>query len=181
MTKPVRIPEFWRRIAGVHVQEDGNVGAVWLALDPNSDVVWVYDAAIFRSQVMAQIAEGMSGRGGWIPVAWHKSGEDFVSELLDRGVNVLPDPVKDSPPAMEESVRRILGRLESSRFRVPPYVGSWLDEHRRYVRVEEKLPKDRDSFPLMMATQYAVSMINWAIAQRPPKSRKPNHPKVAIV
>src|SRR3990167_5649122 len=65
----------WRRIAGLHVQDDGVIGVVWLARDLVADVTHLYDCALFRREVDAVIGEGISARGKWIPVAWHKDAE----------------------------------------------------------------------------------------------------------
>lgn len=54
----------WRRIAGFHAQDDGHIGVVWLAIDLYSDVAHLYDAAVFKREVMAVVAEGISARGG---------------------------------------------------------------------------------------------------------------------
>src|SRR3546814_7216043 len=77
-----------------------------------ADVVHMYDCCVFRREVLAVIAEGLNARGRWIPVAWESALKDMADKLLDRGCNVLPEPVKDTdalaegtPRDIEESLR----------------------------------------------------------------------------
>lgn len=57
------IEPHWKRIAGMHVEDDGTVGAVWLAHDTTKSTVYCYDAAIFRAEVKAVIIEAIAARG----------------------------------------------------------------------------------------------------------------------
>lgn len=169
----------WRRIAGLHIQEDGDAGVVWLAWDQMADVIHLYDAAIFRREVLAVIAEGISARGRWIPVGWHKDAAPFVEKLLDRGINTLPEPCADSQSTAEVVSREVWQRMRSSRFRVDQRVGEWLAEFNTFYRDESKVP--REGFPLMAATRHAIEMLQYARAQSSVGSKRPNYVKVAIV
>lgn len=169
----------WRRIAGIHVQEDGDIGVVWLALDPLADVTHLYDAALFKREVLAVIGEGISARGRWIPLAWHKDANEFADKLLDRGINCLPEPCADNQSVAEVISREIWQRMRTSRFRVDQRVGEWLDEFRTFYRDGSKIPTD--SHPLMAATRHAIEMLQYAKPQSSPGSNRPNAPKLAIV
>lgn len=169
----------WRRIAGFHAQDDGHIGVVWLAIDPYSDVAHLYDAAVFKREVMAVVAEGISARGRWIPLAWPKSAEEFQKQLLNRGINCLPEPCAEKQSVAEVISREIWQRMRTSRFRVDQRVGEWLDEFRNFYRDESKVPME--GFPLMAATRYAVEMARYAKPLEHPRSKKRNHPQVSVV
>jgi hypothetical protein len=168
----------WRRIAGVHVQDDGTLAAVWMALDKSSDVIHLYDACLFRREVLAVIAEGLNARGRWIPVAWEGRSKDMADTLLDRGVNVIPEPVKDAQAAAEVVSRDIWERMRTGRFKVDKRLAEWLDEYKAFYRQDSQVPLT--GHPLMSATRYAVEQLPYA--RRQASSRQSiNYPNLAIV
>jgi len=163
----------------MHNDEDGTLGVVWLALDDRSSVVHCYDAAIFRLEVFAVIADSIAARGRWIPLAWRKDDEAFANKLQDAKINVLPEPSVDKPQVAEVVSRDIWLRMRGNRFKVEQSVYSWLEEYKVYYRDESKVPKK--GFPLMAATRHAMDQLPYAKAQALPGSKKPNFPKVAIL
>jgi len=169
----------WRRICGVHVQDEGTLAAVWLAHDKTADVVHLYDCAKFSREVMAVIGEGLNARGRWIPIAWDKAAEDMSKKLLDRGCNMLPEPNKDSEAVAEVVSRDIWERMRTSRFKVDKRLAEWLDEYRSFFREDAKVP--RTSHPLMSATRHAMSMLEYGRRQSPKGLRQVNYPKVSMV
>ena len=169
----------WARIAGIHLQDDGSSGAVWLALDTSRDVAYLYDCCIFRREVLAVIAEGLNARGRMIPVAWERAAKAMADKLFERGCNMLPEPNEDTPGMAEQNSREIWARLRSGRLIASEYAVEWLDEFRDFRRDESKLPIH--SYPLMAATRHAVAMINYARREALPGTRKAPRPKVAIV
>jgi hypothetical protein len=173
------IPDYWKRIAGMHADEDGTVGVVWLAIDDRSSVIHCYDAATFKTEVLAVIADSVHARGRWIPVAWRKKDEPFANKLMDRKINVLPEPSSDSAAVVEVVSRDIWLRMRGSRFKVDETVYPWLEEFNVFYRDESKVPDK--GFPLMAATRHAMEQLPYAKAQVMPGSKRPNHPKVAIL
>lgn len=85
----------WKRISGIHIEDDGLLGAVWIAHDRLADCVHLYDACLFRREVLAVIAEGLNARGRWLPVAWEKSDKAMSEKLLERGCNMVYEPHED--------------------------------------------------------------------------------------
>src|SRR3546814_4945820 len=114
----------------------------------------MYDCCVFRREVLAVIAEGLNARGRWIPVAWESALKDMADKLLDRGCNVLPEPVKDTDALAEVTSRDIEERMRSGRFKVDKRLAEWLDEFRAFSRRDAKVP--RTGYPLMSATRHAV-------------------------
>lgn len=173
------IEEHWRRICGIHCPDDGSIAAVWMALDKDSDVVHLYDACVFRGEVLAVISEGLNARGRWIPIAWHKEAKEVVARLEERGCNALVDHCTDSQAVIEAVSMDILERMRSRRFRVDKRLAVWLDEFREFERKDKQVPKA--GFPLMAATRHAVSCLESARRQEPRRSSNQQHYRTSIV
>lgn len=169
----------WKRIAGMHVDDDGSVGVVWLAHDEPNTTVHVYDAAIFRLEVRAVIAEGIGARGRHFPLAWRQKDKAFADDLQDAGINVIPEACVDNQAMAEVLSREIWQKLRTGQFRVERRVGDWLKEYRRYDRDETQVPTS--GFPLMSATRHGIEMLPYAKPERVPGDKQPNHPKLALI
>lgn len=175
------IENHWKRIAGIHCQNEGDIAVVWMAHDKQADVIHLYDCAIFRREVLAVIAEGLNARGRWVPIAWEKTAKEIVDRLFDRGCNTLPDPTNQTQPLAEAVSRDIKERMVTGRFKVERRLAEWLDEYKDYIRQDDQVPLK--SHPLMAATRHAMADLKYAIAQD--KKRKGvnnnNYPRIAII
>jgi len=171
------IDPLWKRIAGISCQEDGTIGAVWIAHNKDTDSIHLYDACIFRREVLAVISEGLNCRGRWIPIAWTDKDKDMSDKLLEKGCNMLYDPYKDNQTVSEVISRDIWERMRTGRFKVDKRLSEWLEEYKTYYRDESKVPK---GFPLMSATRHAVSQLEYAKRQTPAR-KQIMFPKVAII
>lgn len=169
----------WKRIGGFHVEDDGTIGAVWMAADPMSAVVHIYDAALFRHEVPVVIADGIAARGRHFPVAWAKKDKGFADTLLEVGINILHDPCTDDPGMIEVNSRVIEQMLRGSRLRVDKRVSEWLREYNDFFRSGSNVPAK--GFPLMAATRHAIEMIDYARAESHGYARSENAPRLAIV
>ena len=169
----------WKRIAGIHVMENGDVAGVWMAIDPDADTVHVYDTCMFRDDDKNPIivADGINCRGRSIPVAYND--KDRAEAYEKRGCNMLPDPCKDKPSEMEVVSSEISARMKTGRFRVDTRLTDWKEEYASYFREDAKVPKN--SHPLMSATRHAIEMLEWARAPRSYKSSKKTYPELVIV
>lgn len=171
------IDPLWRRIAGIHMQDEGEIGAVWMAHDRTTDCIHMYDACIFRKEVLPVISEGLNARGRWIPIAWQddKSMAAMSTELSKRGCKMMYDPVDDMPDMIS---REIEERMRSGRFKVDKRLGEWLEEYRTYYQAHSKIP---EGFPLMTATRFAVGNLKRAKRQISKLKKTTNYPKLAIL
>ena len=174
------IEDHWKRIAGMHVTEVGDVAFVWIAYEKLTDTITLYECAMFRAQQPAVIAEGVNSRGRWIPLAFRKEDQPMADMLRDRGANTIEAAVVN-PPLLEIWSREIRERMNTGRFKVVRRLAEWLDESKTYFRDDAAVPKD--SHPLMTATIVAVMQRrDWARALRPKgKAKQANYPKMAIV
>lgn len=173
------IQPYWRRIAGFHMEDSGQLGVVWLAHDLTASVIHCYDAALFNTEVMAVVTEGIAARGRRIPIAWRKKDKAMANKLLSAKLPVLPDPSEDSQAMAEVVSREIWQRLLTSQFKVEVSVGAWLKEYKKFYRDGEQIPQE--GFPLMAATRHAIQMLPFARSESDVHRNQPNAPKVAIV
>ena len=128
----------WKRIAGFHVEDAGTLGAVWLAQDDVTSVIYVYDAAVFAREVPAVISEGIAARGRYYPLAWRKEDKAMADMFLDAGINVLYDPSPDDPGTAAILSRQIWQGLRSKKFFVDKRVTNWRDENKRYFLDDQR-------------------------------------------
>lgn len=169
----------WKRICGIHLEEDGSLAAVWLAHDKLDDSVHVYDACSFKREVTVVIAEGLNARGRWIPIAWHKSAKDYADKLLERGCKMLYDGSDDTDALAEVISRDIWERMRTHRFKADKRLANWLDEYESFDKEEGKIPVA--NFPLMAATRHAMSQLKMAKRQANHRKKQRNYPEVARV
>lgn len=166
-----------KRIAGMHVCEDGAIAVVWLAHDTTGDFIRLYDSCLFKREIALVIAEGINARGRWIPVAWtHK---EMAENLRERGCYMLFEESDDSDAMAEIVSRDIWSRMRSKRFKVDKRLQDWADEYKTFDRENNKIP--RDTHPLMAATRHAMSMLKFAKRLQAKKAPAKPKPRIAIV
>lgn len=171
----------WKRIAGFRVEEDGTIACVWLSLEPAAEVIHVYDCCIWKPQESATfpvIADAIANRGRWIPVAW--SNKPFADRLLnDWSVNILPEPVEADPAVAVVETREVLQRMKSRQFKAKKGLQPWIDEWRTFQRDGGKVPLG--SHPLMTATWFAMSQLQYAKAQKATRMNQKTYPDIAML
>ena len=166
-----------KRIAAMHVTKKGVLALVWMARDPESDHLHIYDACTFPTEVPAVIADGINARGRNIPIAWtHK---EMSETLLGKGCRMLHDPAKNSDEAAEMAYREIWERMRTKRISFDKRLKDWLQEAEGLERVDGVVPADES--PLMAATQIAIQQIDRARAVGRKRQHTTMHKKVAIV
>lgn len=169
----------WRRIAGIHVCEDGEIGMVWIAYDMDTRCLHLYDACNFRLEIPAVIGEGINARGRWIPIAWEKSGKAMVEELKKRGCNFLYKPVEEDSATAEARSREIWQFMRMSLFRIDRRLQNFQDEIVNMSRAD--FDSGTAKYPLVAATRYAIDQLNFARAQETGNKKQPMAPKTAII
>jgi hypothetical protein len=168
-----------RRLAAIQPLDDGTLGLVWIAHNKDTDIVRVYDACLFKREVLAVIAESLNARGRWIPVVWPAGQEPLYEDLLLRGVNVLPNGIKDTAVTAEIGSREIWERMRTGRFKVDKRLKDWVDEYRAFYRRDGEVPTD--AFPLMGATRLAVSNLFEARALANRRAGQKLKPRVSVL
>lgn len=172
------IEPHWKRIAGLHAGDDGTIGVVWLAHDPDGDYIRVYDSCVFKREVLAVIAEGLNARGRWIPIAWRKDDKDTSDSLLNKGCRMTYEPAQDTDTIAEVVSRDIWERMRTGRMTVDKRLGDFREEFKAFELDKNKIP--RDGFPLMSATRHAIERLDYA-KRRETKTHQKNFVRMAIV
>lgn len=141
-------------------------------------MIHLYDACVFKREVLAVVAEGVNARGRGVPVAWSKRDEALSDSLLERGCNMQHRPVSDTDGSAEMMTRDLWERMRTGRFKVDKRLQEWIGEFKTFTREGDKIP--RDTHPLMAATRFALQDLDYATATSR-AHRKPLKMQVATV
>jgi len=176
------IPKFWPRIIGIDIGWDHPTALVWIAYDPENDVMHVYDCWRQSQVTPADVSGVIRPRAdSWAPVAWPHdglqhdkgSGQQLCELYRQQGVFMLQDKATfdDGSNGVEAGVFALLERMKSGRLKVATHLNEWFEEKRLYHRKRNK--KTRDATPqivklkddLLCATRYAMMMLRYAETQ----------------
>lgn len=171
---PFPLPSYFRRVCGLDFGLSHPTAAVWLALDPDLDTIYLYDCYKAIDPLYTVHAHALRSRGLSVPIAWPhdglkrdpRSGTALADLYRAAGLpNMLPesaryDPDKGGRQPIEPVIADILGRMRSAKFKVFSTLSPWFDEQSRYHRQDGK-PVDYDD-DLMSATHYAVMSLRHA-------------------
>lgn len=169
----------WKRICGLHVEDNGDMSAVWMAHDTDTDCVHLYDTAKFVNVLTPVIAQGLNARGRFIPISYPQGYEELMEDLRDSGCKLLPEGVKETDALAEVISRDILARQKTSRFKVDARLQDWLKELAPFRREDAKIPKT--GYPLMSATRHAVANLKRARPVSKRRRVKDKYQRIAIV
>ena len=168
------IPDDWPRLMGLDFGWDHPTAAVWVAYDPQGDVIYIYDEYKDRQQTPQMVVASLNTRPKWIPVSWPKdglqtdkgSGISLAQQYRDAGLNMLPDFFRnplapgDSGKGnnnIEPGIMMMMQRFETGRLKVFPHLMEWFKEYRAYHRKDGKIEPIQDD--LMSASRYAVCAV----------------------
>ncbi len=189
--EPVEIPLWWPRIAALDFGGfDHPFAAAWLALDRDTDTVYLYKSYKDMGSLSVH-CDALKRQGcDWIPTAWphdvghadKRSGKPLATVMRDEyGLNMLP-AVFSNPPAVGEKegqggqgvevgIFNITTAMETGRFKVFNTETEWFREKGLYHRKDGKIVKRMDD--LMDATRYAYQSRRFAdIRPQPQASRQ---------
>lgn len=175
---PFELPVYFRHAYGLDVGWNKTAG-IWGALDPESDVLYLYSEH-YRGEVEPPIhAEAIKSRGVWIPgvidPASRGRGQHDGEQMLAIYQQYLPVLVP-ADNGVESGIYQMWTRLSTGRLKVFKHLQNWLGEFRLYRRDEKgKVVKLNDH--LMDASRYLVVSGVTLAAQRPPEQwHDPRHP-----
>jgi hypothetical protein len=183
----MKLEPYWKRIAGMHHEDNGDLGVVWAAYDDRGGILTLYDCALFRMEVPAVIQYGITARGRHIPLAWRKQDESMATLLLDAGVNVIPEHVTETPSSIEVDTQEVFQRLRAQSLRVERRVTEWLSEYKRMQRevksdgATNRWTVPAKGFPLIAATRHAVKCLDWAEAEADRYKTTENYPDIRVI
>ena len=96
LVEPFKIPEYYKRLYALDVGWN-RTAVLWAAIDPQTDIVYIYDEHYLGEQVPAVHAAGIRTRGVWIPgvidPASHgrsqTDGNQLIQQYKDLGLKVV--------------------------------------------------------------------------------------------
>lgn len=170
--EPFKIPAFWPRVCAMDIGVTHDTTATWAAIDPETDIIYIYDHYAEGGDVPAIHAMAVNSRGKWIPVILphdadnveRGSGKTVATYYRDAGVNVMPDTFYNPMSIdgkrnnfVEPGIMYILERMKTGRLKIFNTCTPIFDELRDYHRKEGKIVKrDDDSVDSM---RYAVMSV----------------------
>jgi len=181
--EPFDLPHHWPRLAGIDFGYTHPTAVVWIALDPETNTIYLYDVLRIEKREIVEIAPYINQRdGGTTPIAWPHDGnkqfgmgDSIQNQYRMYGCNLLPEkftnPPKEGQQEGQGGIQIMPGivdmatRMIEGRFRVFSQLGEWFEEFRNYHHKDHKIV-DRDD-DIMAATRYAVMSIRHA--ERPDK------------
>lgn len=132
----VKVQAIWPRVGAIYISRE-KFTAVWLAHDPVSDTIYIYDVLTVPRQDMAIHANALKQKGPWVPMLFDPEGAGRdkaegvrIAQSLDAlGVQIFT--VKFD----EEAAMDVLGsRLTISSLWVFDHLLPWFAAYRRLTR-----------------------------------------------
>lgn len=179
---PIEIPDHWARIGAMDFGWDHPFAAVELALDRDTDIVYVTKAYRVSERTPVFHAAALKGWGGganqWLPWAWPRDGRRetlegagvaLAKQYQDQGLQMLPEHAQfeDGSVSVEAGLMDMLDRMQTGRLKVFRHLNDWFEERRLYHRKKGLVVKLRDD--LMSATRYGIMSLRFAQAKPKPK------------
>jgi hypothetical protein len=177
---PFEFPAYFRHAYALDVGWN-RTAALWGALDPEDDVLYLY-AEYYRGQAEPAVhAAAIKARGEWIPGVIdpaargrsQKDGEALKSQYLDLGLTVT-----DADNAREAGIYETWTRLSTGRLRVFRTLQNWKAEYRIYRR-DEKGAIVKESDHLMDDMRY-LCMSGVGVATVRPFEQWPGRPGLPV-
>ena len=166
--EPFEFPIYFRHVYGLDVGWN-RTAAIWAAIDPETDIAYLYSEH-YRGHAEPPIhAEAIRGRGIWIPGVIDPAARGRGSgdgEQLFQSYTQLGLLLSAANNAVEDGIYHVWSRLSTGRLKVFKTLQNWLMEYRIYRRDEKgRVVKECDH--LMDATRYLVKSGIQIAAQRP--------------
>lgn len=189
--EPFKIPSYFRRIAGIDFGIDHPSAVVWLAHDPDTDIIYVTDIHRRSDETPVYHAAAILARSDWIPVAWPHdgdvrdkgTGQAIKERYQELGVPMLGfsaryDDDRGGGMSSEPIIQSTIERMKTGRFKVFDTCQEWFEEFRMYHRKDGKIVARKDD--LLKATDYAHMMLRFALTEIESSSDATNRVSTAV-
>ena len=175
---PIDIPDHWPRLCGIDFGWDHPTAVTWIALDRDSDVVYVYDSYSLRQETVPVHSSAINARGKWIPVIWPMdgrqadkgSGKNLTEQYRKESVIMLREHFSNPPSqgmkegtggnSVEAGIQQMLTRFQTKRLKIFKNQGKLLEELRMYHRKDGKIVPIHDD--VISALRYCVMSLRKA-------------------
>lgn len=154
-----KIPEHWAKVCGMDVGFNAPTAVVFLAINRDTDVVYVYGEYSCAGLTAVQHAQTLLPMGlDWMPIVCdpaakqgsQRDGARLVDDYTQVGMKITL-----AKYAKERSVDIVFERIRTGKFKVFSSCRKFMDEWRGYSRDDKgKIMKGNDH--LMNALEYAV-------------------------
>jgi phage terminase large subunit-like protein len=172
LVAPFHVPAHWPRIGGLDFGWDHPTGAVELAWDRDTDVVYVLRehraSKLTPDQHSLIIGPKKWGKLKWSwphdgHVADKGTGQGLAKQYKAAGLDMLQSHAlwPDGSNSTEAGVMDMLQRMNDGRWKVfDGLCPLWMEEFRMYHRDEGKIVKEDDD--LLCASRYALMMLRYS-------------------
>ena len=164
------IPRHYPCIAAVDFGFDHPTAVSWVALDPDDDVMYVYDEYRRSKETPLTHAAVINARTPGLPIAFPHdglqhdkgSGVQLAQQYRDLGVYMLPEHFSNPPAdgmvkgnnSVEAGISELLQRFETGRLKIFRSCVETMEEMRLYHRKNGKVVPIKDD--LLSAMRYAA-------------------------
>ena len=164
------LPEHFSRLAGIDFGFDHPTAISWVALDPDNDIIYIYDEYRRSKETPITHAAALNARTPGIPVAFPHdglqhdkgSGIQLAQQYRDLGVYMLADHFRNPPVegalngnnSVEAGISILLQRMETGRLHIFESCIETLEEMRLYHRKNGKVVPIKDD--LLSALRYGA-------------------------
>lgn len=168
--EPMPIPGWWPKAFAMDIGYDHPTTVLWGAIDPETDVLYVYSEHSLRETPVAMHAAAIKTRGDWIPgvidPSATKKKDEFATvyeQYSAHGIELIP-----ANNAVEPGIAEVQQRIATGRLKVFRTCLHFFAEYRIYRRDENgKIVKKKDD--LMDCLRYlCMSGIKVAIPKPDP-------------
>lgn len=180
LVDPFPIPTHFKRLYALDVGWN-RTAALWGALDPNTDVLYLYDEHYIGEQPPPVHAHSIRSRGEWIPGVIDPASkgrtQDYGEQLIDmykkHGLKL-----READNAVESGVQEVWQRMSSGKLKIFTTLQNFCKEYVLYRRDEKgKIIKEKDH--LMDDMRYLVSGLKYAVSLdqmvKAPQYKGPTH------
>ncbi len=168
VVEPFAIPSHWPKAYGMDVGWN-RTAVIWAALDPESDILYLYSEHYLTQSEPSIHADAVKARGDWIcgaidPAANGSGQAD--GKLLLKMYTDLGLRIRDAENSVESGILTVWQRMSSGRLKVFSHLNYWQRERRVYRRDDKgKLVKTNDH--LMDAMRYLVMSLDNVLSVEP--------------
>jgi hypothetical protein len=175
---PFAIPDYYPQCYAMDVGWK-RTAAVWCALDPNTDIAYLYSEHYVGEAEPPIHAAAVRARGVWIPGVidpaargrGQRDGQRLIKDYQELGLDTLTI----SENALEAGIYAVWSRMSTGRLKVFCTMLNWIGEFRFYQRDEKGHVKDGQADHLMDCSRYIVlSGLSKAIVRPPSLWRRGN-------
>jgi len=155
--EPIQIPKHWKKMYGLDVGWK-RTAAVWLAIDPDTNLIYVYSEHYMGEAEPSVHAAAIRARGEWIPGVIDSAangrtqtdGENLMQMYKDLGLKI-----QNADKAVESGIYTVWQLLSQGQIKVFSTCTNFMNEIRLYRRDEKgKIVKENDH--LMDSWRYAI-------------------------